>query len=84
LTYLKVRAQDFNVPVPSFMKKRTQDKGKGTTQVKRGRSHTQQFRSRTHGAYVLESLVSFTPTTVMPKGNYKGKGRGAPKGKSDE
>jgi hypothetical protein len=35
-------------------------------------------------AYVQKSLVSSAPTTVMPKGNYKGKGRGAPKGKSDE
>jgi hypothetical protein len=84
LTYLKVRAQDFNVPVPSFMKKRTQEKGKGAPQVKRGRSHTQQSRSRTHGAYVGESLVSSTPTSVMPKGNHKGKGRGAPKGKLDD
>jgi hypothetical protein len=84
LTYLKVRAQDLNVPVPSFMKKRTQEKGKGTTQVKRGRSHTQQSRSRTHGAYVQESLLSSTPTTVVPKSTYKGKGRGAPKGKSDD
>jgi hypothetical protein len=82
LTYLKVRAQDFNVPVPCFMKKRTQEKGKGASQVKRGRSHTQQSRSRTHGTYVQESLVSSTPTTVMPKGNHKGKGRGAPKGKN--
>jgi hypothetical protein len=90
LTYLKVRlkvrAQDFNVPVPSFMKKRTQEKGKGTSQAKRGRSHTQQSRSRTHGAYVGESLVSSTPTTGQkaitrvkvgghPKGNWTIKAR---------
>jgi hypothetical protein len=83
LTYLRVRAQDFNVSVPSFMKKRTQEKGKGASQVKRGRSQTQQSRTRTHGVYVGESLVSSTPTTGMPKGNNKGKGRGSPKGKLD-
>ena len=66
------------------MKKRTQEKGKGASQAKRGRSHTQQSRSRTHGAYVGESLVSSTPTTGMPKGNHKGKGRGSPKGKLDD
>ena len=84
LTYLRVRAQDFNVPVPSFMKKRTQDKGKGVSQAKRGRSQMQQSRTRTHGIYVGESSVSSTPTTGMPKGNNKGKGRGSPKGKLDD
>ncbi len=79
LTYLKVRAQDFNVPVPSFMMKRTQEKGKGVSQAKRGRSHTQQSRSRTHGAYVGESLVSSTPTTVCQKAITRVKVGGHPK-----
>ena len=83
LTYLRVRAQDFNVPVPSFMKKRTQEKGKGASQVKRGRSQMQQSRTRTQRVYVGESLVNSTPTMGMPKGSNKGKGRGSPKGKLD-
>ena len=50
LTYLKVRAQEFNVPVPSFMKKRLPDKGKGSQPSKRGRSNMQQNRVRSHQA----------------------------------
>jgi hypothetical protein len=50
LTYLKVRRahHDFIVPVPSFMKKRTNDKGKGAQHPKRGRSQIQQSRSLTY------------------------------------
>jgi hypothetical protein len=50
LTYLKVRAQEFNVPVPSFMKKRLPEKGKGSQLSKRGRSNMQQNRVRSHQA----------------------------------
>ncbi len=48
LTYLKVRALEFNVPVPSFMKKRSLDKGKGQQNHKRGRNPTQQGRMKGH------------------------------------
>ena len=88
LTYLKVRAQEFNVPVPSFMKKRLPEKGKGSQQSKRGRSHLQQSRAKSHHAYLQQpSLPSSTsvpnttstaPTFMSSKG--KGKGKGAPKG----
>jgi hypothetical protein len=89
LTYLKVRAQEFNVPVPSFMRKRLPENGKGSQQSKRGRSNLQQSRARSHHAYLQQpSLPSSTsvpnststaPTFMSPKG--KGKGKGAPKGK---
>jgi hypothetical protein len=51
LTYLKVRALEFNVPVPSFMKKRSVDKGKGQQNHKRGRNHTQLGRMKGHQVY---------------------------------
>ena len=92
LTYLKVRAHDFNVPVPAFMKKRTIEKGKGSQQVKRGRNLGQQSRSHLRNAYlqqltpatvVSSSGVSSPPSsTLMPyKGARKGKGKGITKGK---
>jgi hypothetical protein len=88
LTYLKVRAQEFNVPVPSFMKKRLPEKGKGSQPSKRGRSNMQQNRVRSHQAYLQQPMplsstsvpttTSTAPTFMFPKG--KGKGKGAPKG----
>ncbi len=88
LTYLKVRAQEFNVPVPSFMKKRLPEKGKGSQPSKRGRSNVQQNRVRTHQAYLQQPLppsgtpvpttTSTAQTFISPKG--KGKGKGASKG----
>ena len=90
LTYLKVRANDFNVPIPSFMKKRTHEKGKGSQQLKRGRNLAQQSRSRTHNAYLQQSATATAPlnpanssssTTMSNKGIHKGKGRGFGKGK---
>jgi hypothetical protein len=96
LTYLKVRAHDFNVPVPAFMKKRTIEKGNGSQQVKRGRNLGQQSRSHPRNTYlqqltpatvVFSSGVSSPPSsTSMPyKGARKGavshKGKGPPKGK---
>ncbi len=89
LTYLKVRAQEFNVPVPSFMKKRLPEKGKGSQPSKRGRSNMQQNRVRSHQAYLQQPMppsgtsvpttTSTVPTLMSPKG--KGGGKGAPKGK---
>jgi hypothetical protein len=89
LTYLKVRAQEFNVPVPSFMKKRLPEKGKGSQPSKLGRSNMQQNRVRSHQAYLQQPLLpsggisvptatSAAETFMSPKG--KGKGKGAPKG----
>ncbi len=84
LTYLKVRAQEFNVPVPSFMKKRLP----GSQPSKRGRNNMQQNRVRSHQAYLQQPIppsgtsvpttTSTAPTFMSPKG--KGKGKGAPKG----
>jgi hypothetical protein len=81
LTYLKVRAQEFNVPVPSFMKKRLPDKGKGSQPSKRGRSNMQQNRVRSHQAYVQQPIpsdasVSTTTSTASTFVSAKGKGKG--------
>ncbi len=48
LTYLKVMAQEFDVPVPTFMRKRSLDDGKGQQNPKRGRSHPHQSRMKGH------------------------------------
>ena len=89
LTYLKVRANDFNVPIPSFMKKRTHEKGKGPQQLKRGRNLAQMSRSRTHNAYLQQSVTVSAPVNpasssssniMLSKGAHKGKGRGIAKG----
>ena len=82
LMYLKVRAQDFNVPVPSFMKKRVIEKGKGSQLIKRGRTHMQHSRSRSHSAYLQVPAPTSAPVDGQ-KGAVKGKGkgRGSPKGK---
>jgi hypothetical protein len=87
LTYLKVRAQEFNVPVPSFMKKRLPDKGKGSQPSKRGRSNMQQNRVRYHQAYLQQPIPSgaSVPTTTSTASTFvsakgKGKGKSALKG----
>jgi hypothetical protein len=88
LTYLKVRAQEFNVPIPSFMKKRLPKKGKGSQPSKRGRSNMQQNRVRSHQAYRQQPTPSSgtsVPTTTSTAPTYmssegKGKGKEAPKG----
>ncbi len=54
LTYLKVRAQEFNVPVPSFMRKRSLDKGKGQQNHKRGRSHPPQSQMKGHQVFLQQ------------------------------
>ena len=95
LTYLKVRAHDFNVPVPAFMKKRTIEKGNGSQQIKRGRNQGQQSRSRSHNAYLQQSTSGTSgssnsmnnqlPATLsQSKGPRKGKGKDAIKGKRQE
>ena len=95
LTYLKVRAHDFNVPVPAFMKKRAIEKGNGSQQIKRGRSQGQQSRSRSHNAYLQQStsgtagssnsMNNQLPAAVsQSKGPRKGKGKDAIKGKRQE
>jgi hypothetical protein len=87
LTYLKVRAQEFNVPVPSFMKKRSLDKGKGQQNHKRGRSHPHQSRMKGHQVFLqqpstanstLPATSSFMPS--LSKGKPKGKGKMSFKG----
>ncbi len=83
LTYLKVRAHDFNVPVPAFMKKRTIEKGNGLQQMKQGHNLGNQSRSRTRNAYLQQptsatnissSTVSSSPSAVSTpnKGARKG------------
>ena len=95
LTYLKVRAHDFNVPVPAFVKKRAIEKGNGSQQIKRGRSQGQQSRSRSHNAYLQQStsgtagssnsMNNQLPATLsQSKGPRKGKGKDAIKGKRQE
>ncbi len=95
LTYLKVRAHDFNVPVPAFMKKRTIEKGNGPQQEKRGHNLGQHSRSRSHNAYLQQpipekemssSSVSNSPsaTSMAYKGASKGKGKSVVKGKRQD
>ncbi len=50
LTYLRVRVKEFNVPLPLFMKKRTVDKGKGSSNPKRSRSSAPPSRTQ-HRSY---------------------------------
>jgi hypothetical protein len=61
LTYLKVRAQEFNVPVPSLMRKRSLDKGKGQQNHKRGRSHPQQSRMKGHQVFLQQPSATGCP-----------------------
>ncbi len=79
LTYLKVRALEFNVPVPSFMKKRSLDKGKGQQNHKRGRNHTQLGRMKGHQVYFQQS--SATPSVSSSPVLQSAFGKGYPKGK---
>jgi hypothetical protein len=93
LTYLKVRAQEFNVPVPSFMRKRSLDKGKGQQNHKRGRSHPSQSRMKGHQVFIqqspstggtLSATSSLMPQPSLSKGNYKGKGKATFKGQRSD
>jgi hypothetical protein len=93
LTYLKVRAQEFNVPVPSFMRKRSLDKGKGQQNHKRGRSHPQPSRMKGHQVFLqqpsttsstLSTISSLSPQSSLSKGSYKGKGKVSFKGQRSD
>jgi hypothetical protein len=68
------------------MKKRVIDKSKDSQQIKRGRSHLQQSRLRTHNAYLQVPALASSLPVVMQKGTHKGKGkgRGSPKGKLND
>jgi hypothetical protein len=94
LPYLKNRTQEFNVPVPSFMRKRSLDKGKGQQIHKRGRSHPQQGRMKDHQVFLqklsatgstLSTTSSLMPQSSLSKGNYyKGKGKVTFKGQRSD
>ncbi len=55
LTHLRIRAQEFKVLPPAFMRKRQPEKGKD--QNKRQRSNIQQNRSRTYQTYVQQPVA---------------------------
>jgi hypothetical protein len=85
LTYLQIRAQEFNVQPPSFMRnKRKPEKGKGSN--KRQRSGTQNNRALAHQTYVQEFVTDSIPQATVPsstpvgKGQHKGKGKSLTKG----
>jgi hypothetical protein len=81
LTYLRIRAQEFNVQPPSFMRnKRQPEKGKGSN--KRQRSGTQNNRAVAHQTYVQEFVADSTPQATVPSGTSVGKGQHKGKGKS--
>jgi hypothetical protein len=83
LTHLRIRAQEFKVLPPAFMRKRQPEKGKD--QNKRQRSNIQQNRSRTYQTYVQQPVAPTTGTTnasssafpnpAISKGKHKGKGK---------
>ncbi len=79
LTYLRVRAKEFNVPLPLFMKKRSVDKGKGSSNPKRSRPSAPpsrpQPRSYNRPQTNMVSLLAQTP-----KGKGSGKGKTTTKG----
>ena len=80
LTYLRVRSKEFNVPLPIFMKKRSVDKGKGSSNPKRPRPSTQPARSQPRSYHQSQpNMVSLL--TQNPKGKGSGKGKIMNKGK---
>ena len=80
LTYLRVRAKDFNVPLPLFMKKRVVDKGKGSSNPKRPRSSvTLPSRSQPR-LYNRPQTNVASFLTQTPKGKGHGKGKVTTKG----
>jgi hypothetical protein len=79
LTYLRVRAKEFNVPLPLFMKKRSVDKGKGSLNPKRPRLSTPPARSQPRSFNRPQrNMVSLLAQT--PKGKGSGKGKATTKG----
>ena len=81
LTYLRIRAKEFNVPLPPFMKKRPVDKGKGSVNPKRSRlsaplsRNPSRFQNRPQ-----TNMDSFLAQTPKGKGPGKGKGKATTKG----
>jgi hypothetical protein len=79
LTYLRVRAKEFNIPLPLFMKKRSVDNGKGSSNPKRLRLATPPSRSQPRSNNRTQSnMVSLLAQT--PKGKGSGKGKATTKG----
>ncbi len=77
LTYLHVRAKEFNVPLSLFMNKRTVDKRKGSSNPKRSRSSAPPSRTPPRSYNRPQTnMVSLLAQT--PKG--KGKGKTTTKG----
>jgi hypothetical protein len=77
------------------MKKRAIEKGNGSQQIKRGRSQGQQSRSRSHNAYLQQSISGTAGSSsgmnnqlpaaaTQSKGPRKGKGKDAIKGERQE
>ncbi len=74
LTYLRVRAKEFNVPLPLFLKKRSVDKGKGSSNPKRPRFSTTPARSQPRSYHRPQTnMVSLLAQTSKGKGSGKGK-----------
>jgi len=80
LNYLRVRSKEFNVPLPLFMKKRTIDKGKGSSDPKRPRPSTLPARSQPR-SYHQSQTTMVSLSTQNPKGKGSGKGKATTKGK---
>jgi hypothetical protein len=79
LTYLRVRAKEFNVPLPLFMKKRSVDKGKGSSNPKRPRLSTPPARSQPR-SYNRPQTNMVSLLAQNPKGKGSGKGKATTKG----
>ena len=79
LTYLRVRAKEFNVPLPLFMRKRVVDKGKGPSNPKRSRSSTPLPKTQ-HRSYNRPQTNMVSLLAQTPKGKGIGKGKTMTKG----
>ncbi len=78
LTYLRVRAKEFNVPLPLFMKKRPVDKGKESSNPKRSRLSTPPLRSQPR-SYNRPQTNMVSMLAQIPKGKGSGKAKLQPK-----
>jgi len=79
LTYLRVRAKEFNVSLPLFMTKRSVDKGKGSSAPKRPRLSTQPLKSQPR-SYNRPQPHMVSLLAQAPKGKGFGKGKVTTKG----
>ncbi len=79
LTYLRVRAKEFNVPLPIFMTKRSVDKGKGSLNPKRLRLSTPPSKSQPR-SYNRPQTNRVSLLAQSPKGKGSGKGKATTKG----